>query len=152
MVNSVNNDNKEFFILRDERCNDPDWIGLNEAQRVIITKLATGYSLSRIAREFNVHYETLKKETKSLAFIEKLNNVNSLKENLTMEEVREALSRIVRESSNENAVINAAKVLISMAHTVTSDQLYDCIVSEEVNKAKAHELLVKMGIIDEEEE
>lgn len=151
MLEKVNENNQNFFELR----NEPSEIytGLNKAQEIIIKELAKGKSYSYIAKNiFGVHYTTLKKECKSIRFVEVLSGINNAKEALTVEEIRMTLSRLVRTSNNENVVIQACKVLLSMNKSVTGVQLLEAIQEDNLSKEKAKEILESLGIYEEEEE
>lgn len=146
----VTDNNMDFYVLREQ----PSEVfpNLNKAQEIIIQQLAMGKSYSYIAKKvFGVHYTTLMKQTKSIAFIQVLTGVNNAKEVITLEEVRIALTNIVKTSNNENAVINAAKVLLSIGKTITIDQIAESLSEEEKTQERAREILEKLGIEGDED-
>lgn len=150
MMEAVKDNNNDFFVLREQQ--SEVFPSLNKAQEIIIQQLALGKSYSYIAKNvFGVHYTTMIKQTKSLAFIQALTGVNKAKDVATLEEVRIVLSNIIRTSSNENAIINSCKVLISMGNLVTADELAKSIKEDEMNLQKAKEILRSLGLDEGEE-
>lgn len=150
MMEAVKDNNNDFFVLREQQ--SEVFPELNKAQEIIIQQLALGKSYSYIAKNvFGVHYTTMIKQTKSLAFIQALTGVNKAKDVATLEEVRIVLSNIIRTSNNENAIINSCKVLISMGNLVTADELAKSIKDDEMNTQKAKEILRSLGLDDGEE-
>ena len=149
-MEAVKDNNNDFFVLREQQ--SEVFPSLNKAQEIIIQQLALGKSYSYIAKNvFGVHYTTMIKQTKSLAFIQALTGVNKAKDVATLEEVRIVLSNIIRTSSNENAIINSCKVLISMGNLVTADELAKSIKEDEMNLQKAKEILRSLGLDEGEE-
>ena len=149
-MEAVKDNNNDFFVLREQQ--SEVFPSLNKAQEIIIQQLALGKSYSYIAKNvFGVHYTTMIKQTKSLAFIQALTGVNKAKDVATLEEVRIVLSNIIRTSNNENAIINSCEVLISMGNLVTADELAKSIKEDEMNVQKAKEILRSLGLDDGEE-
>ena len=98
MMEAVKDNNNDFFVLREQQ--SEVFPSLNKAQEIIIQQLALGKSYSYIAKNvFGVHYTTMIKQTKSLAFIQALTGVNKAKDVATLEEVRIVLSNIIRTQS-----------------------------------------------------
>ena len=150
MMEAVKDNNKDFFVLREEQ--SELFPSLNKAQEIIIQQLALGKSYSYIAKNvFGIHYTTMIKQTKSLAFIQALTGVNKAKDVATLEEVRVVLTNIIRTSNNLNATINACRVLISMGSLVTADELAESIKEDEMNLQKAKEILRSLGLEEGEE-
>ena len=74
-MEAVKDNNNDFFVLREQQ--SEVFPSLNKAQEIIIQQLALGKSYSYIAKNvFGVHYTTMIKQTKSLAFIQALTGVN----------------------------------------------------------------------------
>ena len=133
-----------FFKMKEE----PSEVfeGLSKAQEYTLKQLTSGRSLSQIAKDFGVHFNTLSKITKTVAFVSALGKVNSCVETVTLAECREALSRIIRTSNNESVVVSAVKCLASLTPIISGSELYEAVKDEELSKSRAQEVLDRLGI------
>ena len=144
MLQEVKNDNLNFFKMRDKE--STEYSGLNEVQAYALKRTLEGASISRIAKELNVHFTTLSKQLQSLNYISALNHCNDCIDVLTLEECRKELSRLIKSTVNENVKVNAIKTLISMGKTITCDEIANSITRDNLSKEEAKEVLERLGL------
>ena len=123
---------------------------LTQLQEYIIKEMAKGRTITSIAKELQVHYTTIQRRCKSLAFVNALNQTNNAKSELTLELCRDRLLKIVRTSQNEQAVIKAVHELVTLFKHLTLDELAQALSEEDKNKEHAKELLEDLGLTDDE--
>ena len=149
MLEEVNNSNNEFYVLKNT-ASEVD--GLNLAQVEILKLLKKGLSINQIAKKFGVHFATIKRQMSSTAFITALADVNNATSEITLEECRQRLMRIVRESKNENSIIKSVAQLCNMQKLITVNELGQLVCnSTDDEKEKSSEILKRLGIIEEVE-
>ena len=149
MLEEVKNSNNEFYRLKNTMS---DIDGLNMAQIEILKLLKQGLSINQIAKKFGVHFATIKRQTSSTAFITALADVNNATSEITLEECRQRLLRIVRESKNENSIIKSVAQLCNMQKLITVNELGQLVGnSTDDEKEKSVEVLKRLGIIEEVE-
>lgn len=124
---------------------------LTELQEYIIKEMAKGRTVSSISKELQVHYTTIQRRMKSIAFVNALNHVNNAKNEITLELCRDRLIRIIRTSQNEASCIKAIQVLTTLFRHLTLDELAQALSEEEKSKENARKLLEELGLTDEEE-
>ena len=147
MLEEIKNVNSEFYRLKNMQS---DIDGLNLAQMEILKLLKKGYSINQIAKHFNVHFATIKRQMSSTAFITALADVNNATNEITLEECRQRLMRIVRESKNENSIIKSVAQLCNMQKLITVNELAQLVGdSTDTEKEKSVEVLKRLGIIEE---
>ena len=147
MLEEIKNVNAEFYRLKNTM-SEVD--GLNMAQIEILKLLKKGLSINQIAKKFNVHFATIKRQMSSTAFITALADVNNATSEITLEECRQRLMRIVRESKNENSIIKSVAQLCNMQKLITVNELGQLIGnSTDDEKEKSVEVLNRLGIIEE---
>ena len=145
MVQEVKIDNADFFTLREEP--SEKFEGLSKSQELTIHYLTLGYSYSKIAKEiYGIHYCTLLKDCKSLNFCNCLNKVNQSQDVLTLQEVKQVLSDIIRKENNANIRIKACQTLIGLSRTINIDQLAEIVQGNDMNQSEARETLERLGI------
>ena len=120
-------------------------------QEYIIKEMAKGRTVSSIAKELQVHYTTIQRRMKSIAFVNALNQTNNAKAELTLELCRDRLVKIVRTSQNEQACIKAVHELVTLFRHITLDELAQALVDETKSQEQAKKLLEDLGLSDEEE-
>ena len=148
MLENITENNKDFFTLREEP--SEKFEGINKAQEITIEYLTKGYSYSKIAKEvFGIHYTTLLSNCKSINFVNALNKVNQAQDVLTLQEVKEKLSDIIRKSNNETVVIKACQTLINLGKTINVDQLAEIVQGNNITKEEARDILARLGIESE---
>lgn len=145
---NLENKTKEDFFA--ERGTPSDIEDLSVLQVNVIKLLQQGYSFSAIARMYNVHFMTLKKECSTVAFSNYLNTATQATNDITVGLIKKRLLKIVMTSSNENAVIKSAQVLYNMLPHMTLDILAEMVTNEEIARDKAQEILKELGIEEEE--
>ena len=149
MLEEVKNSNNEFYRLKNTMS---DIDGLNLAQIEILKLLKQGLSINQIAKKFGVHFATIKRQMSSTSFITALADVNNATSEITLEECRQRLLRIVRESKNENSIIKSVAQLCNMQKLITVNELGQLIGnSTDDEKEKSSEILKRLGIIEEVE-
>lgn len=141
---NLENKTKEDFFA--ERGTPSDIEDLSVLQVNVIKLLQQGYSFSAIARMYNVHFMTLKKECSTVAFSNYLNTATQATNDITVGLIKKRLLKIVMTSSNENAIIKSAQVLYSMLPKMTLDILAEMVTNEEVAKDRAEAILKELGI------
>ena len=147
MLEEIKNVNSEFYRLKNTMS---DIDGLNMAQIEILKLLKKGLSINQIAKYFNVHFATIKRQMSSTAFITALADVNNATSEITLEECRQRLLRIVRESRNENSIIKSVAQLCNMQKLITVNELAQLVGdSTDTEKEKSVEVLKRLGIIEE---
>ena len=145
MIQEITDVNKDFFKLREEP--SEKFEGLSKSQELTIHYLTLGYSYSRIAKEiYGIHYCTLLKDCKSLNFCNCLNKVNQSQETLTLQEVKQVLSDIIRKENNDNVRIKACQTLIGLSRTINIDQLAEIVQGNDMTQSEARETLERLGI------
>lgn len=148
MIQEITDVNKDFFKLREEP--SEKFEGLSKSQELTIHYLTLGYSYSKIAKEvFGIHYTTLLSNCKSINFVNALNKVNQAQDVLTLQEVKEKLSDIIRKSNNETVVIKACQTLINLGKTINVDQLAEIVQGNNITKEEARDILARLGIESE---
>ena len=148
MIQEITDVNKDFFKLREEP--SEKFEGLSKSQELTIHYLTLGYSYSKIAKEvFGIHYTTLLSTCKSINFVNALNKVNQAQDVLTLQEVKEKLSDIIRKSNNETVVIKACQTLINLGKTINVDQLAEIVQGNNITKEEARDILARLGIESE---
>ena len=125
---------------------------LTKLQEYIITEMAKGRTVTSIAKELQVHYTTINRRMKSIAFVNALNQTNNAKAELTLELCRDRLVKIVRTSQNEQAVIKAVHELVTLFKHITLDELAQALTDEDKSKEHAKQLLEDLGLSDDKEE
>ena len=149
MLEEVKNSNNEFYRLKNTMS---DIDGLNLAQIEILKLLKKGMSINQIAKHFGVHFATIKRQMSSTSFITALEDINNAPSEITLEECRQRLLRIVRESKNENSIIKSVAQLCNMQKLITVNELGQLIGnSTDDEKEKSVEVLKRLGIIEEVE-
>ena len=149
MLEEVKNSNNAFYVLKNTMS---DIDGLNMAQVEILKLLKKGLSINQIAKKFGVHFATIKRQMSSTAFITALADVNNATSEITLEECRQRLMRIVRESKNENSIIKSVAQLCNMQKLITVNELGQLVGNSTDNeKEKSVEVLKRLGIIEEVE-
>ena len=147
MLEEIKNVNSEFYRLKNMQS---DIDGLNLAQIEILKLLKKGLSINQIAKHFNVHFATIKRQMSSTAFISALADANNATNEITLEECRQRLMRIVRESKNENSIIKSVAQLCNMQKLITVNELAKLVGdSTDTEKEKSVEVLKRLGIIEE---
>ena len=149
MNNNVK-DTSRFFEM--DRTPSQVFPELTQLQEYIIKEMAKGRTISSIAKELGVHFTTISRRTKSLAFVNSLHEVNSAKADITQEVCRQRLMQIVRTSQSDSAVIRAIQVLLTSFKSITLDELAEVVADEENSQAKARQILKDLGLSDDEEE
>ena len=145
MIQEVKTDNTDFFKLREEP--SEKFEGLSKSQELTIHYLTLGYSYSKIAKEiYGIHYCTLLKDCKSLNFCNCLNKINQSQDVLTLQEVKQVLSDIIRKENNANIRIKACQTLIGLSRTINIDQLAEIVQGNDMNQSEARETLERLGI------
>ena len=124
---------------------------LTKLQEYIITEMAKGRTVTSIAKELQVHYTTIQRRMKSIAFVNALNQMNNAKNELTLELCRDRLVKIVRTSQNEQACIKAVHELVTLFRHITLDELAQALTDETKSQEQAKKLLEDLGLSDEEE-
>ena len=124
---------------------------LTVLQEYIIKEMAKGRTISSIAKELQVHYTTITRRMKSIAFVNALNQCNNAKNEMTLELCRDRLVKIVRTSQNEQAVIKAVHELTTLFRHITLDELAQALTNEDRTKERAKQLLADLGLSEEEE-
>lgn len=143
-------DTSRFFTM--DNTNSEVFPELTQLQEYIIKEVAQGRTISSIAKELGVHFTTISRRTKSLAFVNALHDVNNAKADITQEVCRQRLMQIVRTSQNESATIRAIQVLLTSFKNITLDELAEVVADEQNSQAKARQILKDLGLSDEEEE
>ena len=147
MLEEIKYVNSEFYRLKNMQS---DIDGLNLAQIEILKLLKKGLSINQIAKHFNVHFATIKRQMSSTAFISALADANNATNEITLEECRQRLMRIVRESKNENSIIKSVAQLCNMQKLITVNELAKLVGdSTDTEKEKSVEVLKRLGIIEE---
>ena len=147
MLEEIRSENNEFYRLKNT-ASDID--GLNMAQVEILKLLKKGLSINQIAKHFNVHFATIKRQMSSTAFISALADANNATNEITLEECRQRLMRIVRESKNEASIIKSVAQLCNMQKLITVNELAQLVGdSTDTEKEKSVEVLKRLGIIEE---
>ena len=145
MIQEVKTDNVDFFTLREEP--SEKFEGLSKSQELTIHYLTLGYSYSKIAKEiYGIHYCTLLKDCKSLNFCNCLNKINQSQDVLTLQEVKQVLSDIIRKENNDNVRIKACQTLIGLSRTINIDQLAEIVQGNDMTQSEARETLERLGI------
>ena len=147
-LQKLENKTKEDFFI--ERGTPSDVEGLSVLQINVIKLLQQGYSFSAIAKMYNVHFMTLKKECSTVAFSNYLNTATQATNDITVGLIKKRLLKIVMTSSNENAVIKSAQVLYNMLPHMTLDILAEMVTNEEIAKDRAEAILKELGIEEED--
>ena len=145
---NLENKTKEDFFT--ERGTASDVEGLSVLQINVIKLLQQGYSFSAIARMYNVHFMTLKKECSTVAFSNYLNTATQATNDITVGLIKKRLLKIVMTSSNENAVIKAAQVLYNMLPHLTLDILAEMVSNEEIAQERAEKFMEELGMKEED--
>lgn len=139
---------KEDFFT--ERGTLSDIEDLSVLQLNVVKLLQQGYSFSAIAKMYNVHFMTLKKECSTVAFSNYLNNVTQATNEVTVGLIKKRLLKIIMTSNNESAIIRASQVLYSMLPHMTLDILAEMVANEEIARDKAEAILRELGIEESE--
>ena len=121
-------------------------------QEYIIKEMAKGRTVTSIAKELQVHYTTIQRRMKSIAFVNALNQTNNAKAELTLELCRDRLLKIVRTSQNDQSVIKAVHELVTLFKHITLDELAQALTDEDKSKEHAKQLLEDLGLSDDKEE
>ena len=124
---------------------------LTMLQEYIIKEMSKGRTVTSIAKELQVHYTTITRRMKTIAFVNALNQTNNAKAELTLELCRDRLLKIVRTSQNEQAVIKAVHELVTLFRHITIDELAQALTDETKSQEQAKKLLEDLGLSDEEE-
>lgn len=141
---NLENKTKEDFFA--ERGTPSDIEDLSVLQVNVIKLLQQGYSFSAIARMYNVHFMTLKKECSTVAFSNYLNTATQATNDITVGLIKKRLLKIIMTSNNENCIIKSAQVLYNMLPHMTLDILAEMVTNEEIAKDKAEAILKELGI------
>ena len=151
MIQEVTQSNLDFFKLRNEESNV--FKNCNKAQEITIQHLLNGKSYSYIAREvFNVHYNTLLSNCKSISYIQALSKANDSLDLINMELCRKKLTEIITKSNNENCVLKAIQIYQNFNQSVKLEEIYNSLKTENNNKEDAKNVLESLGIAVAEEE
>lgn len=124
---------------------------LTMLQEYIIKEMSKGRTVTSIAKELQVHYTTITRRMKTIAFVNALNQTNNAKAELTLELCRDRLVKIVRTSQNEQACIKAVHELVTLFRHITLDELAQALTDETKSQEQAKKLLEDLGLSDEEE-
>ena len=124
---------------------------LTVLQEYIIKEMSKGRTVTSIAKELQVHYNTISRRMKTIAFVNALNQTNNAKAELTLELCRDRLVKIVRTSQNEQACIKAVHELVTLFRHITLDELAQALTDETKSQEQAKKLLEDLGLSDEEE-
>ena len=124
---------------------------LTMLQEYIIKEMAKGRTVTSIAKELQVHYTTIQRRMKSIAFVNALNQTNNAKAEMTLELCRDRLIKIIRTSQNDQACIKAVHELVTLFRHITLDELAQALTDETKSQEQAKKLLEDLGLSDEEE-
>lgn len=143
---------KEAF-LRERSTRGNKFEGLSLLQENVISYLNTGFSMSFIARKiYSVHPNTLSNAVNSAKFVQVLNEVNEATEIVSMKMVIKKLSEIIQNSTNEASIISACKTLVAILPSVTQKELYETLISSNIDVDEATKLLERISINEEMED
>ena len=122
-------------------------------QENVISYLNNGFSMSYIARTiYHIHPNTLSNAVNSARFVQILNDVNEATEIVSMKMVVKKLSEIITNSTNEQSIISACKTLVAILPSITQKELYETLVSSNIDVEEATKLLERISINDDEME
>ena len=148
----VQKKDKEVF-LRERSTRGTKFEGLSLLQENVISYLNTGFSMSYIARTiYHIHPNTLSNAVNSARFVQILNDVNEATEVVSMKMIVKKLSEIITNSTNEASIISACKTLAAMLPSITQKELYETLVSSNIDIEEATKLLERINISEEEGE
>ena len=148
-MNNTVKDTTRFFKM--DNTQSQVFPELTQLQEYIIAEMAKGRTVTSIAKELQVHYTTIQRRMKSIAFVNALNQTNNAKNELTLELCRDRLVKIVKTSQNEQAVIKAVHELTTLFKHMTLDELAQALTDEDKTKERAKQLLADLGLSEEEE-
>ena len=148
-MNNTVKDTTRFFKM--DNTQSQVFPELTELQEYIIKEMAKGRTVTSIAKELQVHYTTIQRRMKTIAFVNALNQTNNAKNELTLELCRDRLVKIVKTSQNEQAVIKAVHELTTLFKHMTLDELAQALTDEDKTKERAKQLLTDLGLTEEEE-
>ena len=77
--------------------------------------------------------------------------MNQSQDVLTLQEVKQVLSDIIRKENNDNIRIKACQTLIGLSRTINIDQLAEIVQGNDMNQSEARETLERLGISTGEE-
>ena len=151
MIQEVTQNNLDFFKLRNEESDV--FKNCNKAQEITIQHLLNGKSYSYIAKEvFNIHYNTLLSNCKSISYIQALSKANDSLDLINMELCRKKLTEIITKSNNENCILKAIQIYQNFNQSVKLEEIYNSLKTDNNNKESAREVLANLGIAVNEEE
>ena len=140
---------KQAF-LRERSTRGNQFEGLSLLQENTIKYLNAGFSMSYIARQiYKIHPNTLSNAVNSAKFVQILSDVNEATEIVSMKMVVKKLSEIITNSTNEQNIISACKALVSMLPSISQKELYDVLISSNIDIEEAQELLNRINISEE---
>lgn len=149
---TVQKKDKEAF-LRERSTRGNKFEGLSLLQENVIGYLNNGFSMSYIARTiYHIHPNTLSNAVNSAKFVQVLNDVNEATEIVSMKMVVKKLSEIIQNSTNEASIISACKTLAAMLPSITQKELYEVLVSSNIDIEEATKLLERINVNEEEGE
>ena len=148
-MNNTVKDTTRFFKM--DNTQSQVFPELTELQEYIIAEMAKGRTVTSIAKELQVHFTTIQRRMKTIAFVNALNQTNNAKNELTLELCRDRLVKIVKTSQNEQAVIKAVHELTTLFKHMTLDELAQALTDEDKTKERAKQLLADLGLTEEEE-
>ncbi|MDH5068066.1 hypothetical protein [Clostridium perfringens] len=137
-------ENLNFFELDREKSNKYD--GLTKAQELILDKINEGFSINKIAQMFNVHFTTIKNRTKSLIFVEHLTKISNAIGDLTIIELKDELTKIIKTSNNDNIKIKAIQVLIYLKPVLTKELLAEILLDDISQREGLEEIIKSAGL------
>lgn len=144
-------DKEAFLRERSTRGNKLE--GLSLLQENVISYLNAGFSMSFIARTiYHIHPNTLSNAVNSARFVQVLNEVNEATEIVSMKMIIKKLSEIIQNSTNEASTISACKTLAGLLPSITQKELYETLVSSNIDVEEATKLLERININDDEME
>ena len=148
-MNNTVKDTTRFFKM--DNTQSQVFPELTQLQEYIIAEMGKGRTVTSIAKELQVHYTTIQRRMKTIAFVNALNQTNNAKNELTLELCRDRLVKIVKTSQNEQAVIKAVHELTTLFKHMTLDELAQALTDEDKTKERAKQLLTDLGLTEEEE-
>lgn len=148
---TVQKKDKEAFLReRNTRGNKVE--GLSLLQENVISYLHAGFSMSYIARNiYKIHPNTLSNAVNSAKFVQVLNEVNEATQLVSMQMIIKKLSEIITNSTNEQNIISACKTLAAMLPSITQKELYEVLISNNIDMEEATNLLNSISLSEEEE-
>ena len=149
---TVQKKDKEAF-LRERNTRGNKIEGLSLLQENVISYLHAGFSMSYIARNiYKIHPNTLSNAVNSAKFVQVLADVNEATEEVCMKMIVKKLSEIITNSTNEQNIISACKTLAAMLPSITQKELYEVLISNNIDMEEATNLLNSLSLSEEEGE